>query len=420
MTYFHRVAAISRPENGRRFFGPVAPWIDSREAEATIQWDRFLVSRKPQGHTVVRINMDETSLKLFPGVEAGCVASSERHGPHRPVEQGVSLRAQRGALSYIAFVTDDRAVQERLPQVLVSNARLVPETAAREFAADRSDRVFLLRQKSSWVQAKTLARIVRLLGACLQPVAAGKFFILSMDACPVHITGVVLRAVASVGVHFMLIPAQATRWLQPCDVAVFRTLKHRIRRRYLELQVTRARAELEVADVLRVFATAITEVISGGVWAPAFSLCGLHEGLPSSKRFRLALGPEPLPATPPALPSLAQLQCVFPRRREIPIDLLFQNLLHPVPVGLHRLHRRSETEGARRPSGEMAGRPWQGRTRTTSRASHAAAGVPPTAATGSSVPDLRSPAGRPAVPIAHRLWGLAPCRKALGALPRRP
>lgn len=411
------MAAISRPEYGRFFSGRFAAADDLRQAEATFHWDRFLVSRKPVGHTVVRINMDETSLKLFPGVEAGCVASSESQGPHRPVEQGVSLRAQRGALSLVAFVTDDRAIQERLPQVLVSNRRLVPTTAAEEFAAERLDQVFLLRQRSSWVQARTLAGIVRLLGACLEPVAAGKFFILSMDACPVHITPLVLRAVASVGVHFMVIPAGATRWLQPCDVAVFRSLKHRIRRRYLELQLTRARAELEVADVLRVFAKAITEVISGGCWARAFALCGLHEGLPLSKRFRLALGSDPLPSIPPALPSLAQLQCVFPRRRHIPIDLLFQNLVRPVPVGVQRRERPGDREGARRPSPERGARPWHGRTRSTSHASLPDAVVPLSAETRSRTEDLPSPHRRRPVPIGQRL---GPCPRPLPRPPPRP
>ena len=57
----NRLAGISRPENGLFFSARVAAFVPFPEAEATFQWDRFLLSRRPEGHTVVRINMDETS-----------------------------------------------------------------------------------------------------------------------------------------------------------------------------------------------------------------------------------------------------------------------------------------------------------------------------------------------------------------------
>lgn len=406
---FLRAAAILERDSGLFFFRPGPPGHGFCQADATFQWDRFLAAQKPEGHRVVRINMDETSLKLFPGAGPGCVAPSEGKKTRHHVEQGVSMRAQRGALSLLAFVTDDPEIQSHLPQVLIGNARLIPEPVARDFTAARQDRLFLLRRKSSWVQAKGLAEIVRLLGACLQPLAAGKFFILSMDACPVHITSVVLRAVASVGLHFQLIPAQATRWLQPCDVAVFGALKHHIRRRHLEQQLRRGRAELDVAEVLQVFATAISEVICSRPWTRAFALCGLHEGPPLSKRFLEALGSGPLPACHARVPSLEQLQCVFPRRRDIPIELLFQNLLRPVPVGVGRRGLLPRvTEGARRPSAKTSARPWLGRTRSSSRVSLASAGMSARAQTGSLGSDSQPPLPRATVPIAHRLWPWRP------------
>ena len=307
-------------------------------------------------------------MRLWPGAVRGAVAVGGGGGRRAEVEQKVSRKWQRGCLSCVAFVTDTDSVQAHLPQILIGNDRLLPKEAARDFMQGRTDRIFLLRRKSAWITADVLCHIVRLLAACLKGIAHGRFFVLSLDACPVHLTPAVMKAVAASGLHFHVIPASCTRWLQPLDVAVFGALKHRIRSRYLEVQLRRGRAELEVREVLAVLAQAINEILNGRSWTRAFSLCGLCEGPPTSRRFLAALGSPPLEPPPPTLPNLEQLQVVFPARRQIPIDLLFQSLLRYTPVGGRE---RSSGAGARGPAGGEAAGPggvWRGRTRSTSHA----------------------------------------------------
>ncbi len=295
----------------------------------------------------------------------------------------------------MAFVTDDPTIQAFLPQVLVASSRLVPAAAVHEFHEGRTDRIFLLLRKSSWLDGTTLGHIIRLLAACLEPVAGGRFFILSMDACPTHTTPKVLQTIANVGFHFLLIPASATRWIQPCDVAVFAALKHRVRHHYFACQARRGRAELEMPDVLRVFSAALAEVVQGRSWSRAFALAGLHDGPPLSERFRLALGEPALARDAVAPPSLAELQCIFPARRTIPLDLLFQSLLRPMPV------RAVPAAGNSRPRGVASGgreRPpgvWEGRLRSSAHAARA-----PSAA--ARAPAADPPARARARPIAYR------------------
>ena len=306
------------------------------------------------------------------------------------------MRAQRGALSCVAFVTDDPAIQALLPQVLVASSRLVSASAAREFQEGRRDRIFLLRRNSSWLDGKTLSHIIRLLAACLEPVAGGRFFILSMDACPTHTTPIVLRTIANVGLHFHLIPASATRWMQPCDVAVFSALKLRVRQHYFASQARRGKAELDMSDVLCIFATALAEVLQNRCWSRAFALAGLHDGPPLSQRFRFALGEPALAVEEPAPPTLADLQCVFPARRTIPVDLLFRSLLHPAPVGGGPRPEHPRAGGLGAEGAHGAAGPWVGRLRSSAGIASA-----PVAAAPALAP--HRVAARRAVPIGHRL-----------------
>ena len=144
------------------------------------------------------------------------------------------------------------------------------------------------------------------------------------------------------------------------------------------------------------FSAALAEVLQGRSWSRAFALAGLHDGPPLSERFRIALGEPALALDAVAPPSLAELQCIFPARRTIPLHLLFQSLLRPMPVRAamapgHLRPRGVRGSGRDRPAGL-----WAGRLRSSADAVRA-----PSAAAPAPAADPRPPAPRP--PIGHRL-----------------
>lgn len=303
---------------------------DFSQAMATLQWDRFLAAACPPDFSVLRINMDESSFRLWPGVRPGAIARPKLPGraQGRDLEQRISLRAQRGAVSFVAFVCDDVTVQALLPQFVVANERLVPADCVRGRALGRrTGQLCLLRQNSSWLTAPVLARILGEVGRALQPIASRRHILFSMDACPVHLSHVVLQKLGSLRMHFVPIASHMTRWLQPCDVAVFRALKARQRAEYERQQLVTGRTELPPAEALTVIEAASKAVLGERDWRRAFSLCGLGRTLPTSRRFQHALGPEGCPEVRAELPSLAQLADLLPRRREVPVGDLFAGML---------------------------------------------------------------------------------------------
>ena len=402
-----------RAQNGSHFPPPqntAQPSLCSGERSqvlATLQWNGFLESRCAADRSVLRINMDETSVKLWLGGQRGCVVQAGEAASLTPFEQGVTLRARRSAVSLACFVCDDPEVQRLLPQVIVANDRVIPATVAAEFQVSQTGNVFLLRRKSAWVNASTLLRIIALLAAAVAPLLSSRHIIFSMDACPVHLVPEVMRAVAKGGMHFLLLGAQTTKWLQPCDVAVFGSLKHRLRQLYGERQVRSRQAELTPLVFLDMLATAVEEVVCGRDWAAAFERCGLRGGWPTSRRFLTALGPLATRPTTTELPTLPQLQCLFPRGRCIPIDAAFASCL-PVSRRAEPLAGRPETvAGPEEVHPETAAEsPWFGRTRSTSRLPIPQAGQPVAAegSSGSASVAKAAPRRPPLIPVGQRLF----------------
>jgi len=127
--------------------------------------------------------MDETSLRMWPGVRKGLVSRSWRKtGPYPlRVQRKAGLSLRRSAISYVAFIADDDTVQETLPQILIGNEHLLTRAAMDELNAEPlACRVFfLLRRKSAWLDAKCLVRLIRLLGEALRPLRENyTFFVL--------------------------------------------------------------------------------------------------------------------------------------------------------------------------------------------------------------------------------------------------
>lgn len=337
-----------------------------------MQCDRFLaVGCCPEGQVALRLNLDESSLKLWPGAIPGTVAAEPGAGSRVEVLTNVSLRAQRGAFSFVAVVCDDPEIQRKLPQFIIASEKLLPTDAAAAFPAAAWPNIVLLRRRSAWLDATSFCEVLRRLSAAVRSQAPGRHCVLSMDACPVHLSPRVLREVGRCQMHFCPIAAHMTRWMQPCDVSVFRPFKHRIRNLYQQEQLLQGKGELSVDSVLRIVARAATDIIGRRPWAQAFRLCGLSPAPPTSRRFGAALGGAADLAFNSGVPSLEQLAAIMPRRRFVAVEDLFASLMRPRPAVRARTAPRPAVAriiavpGASAPAVDVE-RPWFGRTRSTS------------------------------------------------------
>lgn len=275
---------------------------------------------------------------MWPGARAGCVVPCGGAAGRQAAlpEQRVPLSARRCAVTFVAFLCDDDEVQPTLPQFVVANKRLIPATVARDWPAGGHEPVRLLRRGSAWLNGPVLQAIIRDVAVSLRPKVAGRRVILSMDACPVHLCSGVLRTMAKCGMHFLPLAAQMTKYLQPADVGAFLPLKQRYQTLYERQQLLESRGVLSPVTALRLLAQAAQETIVASSWRETFRRCGLSLEPPCSARFLAALGPVPLPAIEAALPSLADLELILPRRRMVPVADLFPLFLRPQrpdPVG---------------------------------------------------------------------------------------
>lgn len=77
-------------------------------------------SQTPPSHRPVRINMDETAIRLLPGARHGLVSVAARHLRQTPRSIARHARQQMRSMStLIVSVCDDEVLQKKLPQFLI-------------------------------------------------------------------------------------------------------------------------------------------------------------------------------------------------------------------------------------------------------------------------------------------------------------
>ena len=343
------------------------------KANATLQLDRFLAETCcPTGRRTLRINMDESSIRLWPGAVKGTIATKNMLQNTKELVCNISLRRQRGYASLIAIICDDAMIQKHLPQFLIVNERHLPMKMFREWTNSTTHSLIVIRHHTAWLDAKRLTAILRILAQRLTEHAPNRHYVLSMDTCPTHLTRTTLRAMARNLLHFCPLAAHMTQWLQPLDVGVFQPFKHKLRELHQREQILQRQSELTVDTVLTIIEEATKETILMTDWSGVFEMCGLSACPPTSRRFMHALGMNEEWTFTNAVPTLEHIQAVLPNKKFVAIADLFQLVMRPhVKHALephdaleHDFQTTQETMGAHAASH----RPWWGRTRATSRA----------------------------------------------------
>ena len=290
------------------------------------RWSNFLHSQVPPGQKPLRVNMDETAIRLVQTARRGMICSVARR--LRMTPRSIAQQATRGQLrtmfSLIAFVCDDDDLQKKLPQILVVSSAVVKASDVEQMRRTLPPNVFLWSQRRAWTTGELMVAVVRTLRQCLESDLVDRQVILSSDVFRAHTTKAVWRAMARLNFFYFLIPARMTWVMQPCDTHVFAQFKRHLQEAAQTAAVRDEKGYVPLATLFDIVGDTVQVVLRGKRWAHAFhdlGLAGNQERVSASVLQKLGLAAAPQVGA--SLPTLAQLQEIWPTNAVIPIDLAF-------------------------------------------------------------------------------------------------
>ena len=317
--------------------------LRSPEARATWQCYNHAEQRAAaQGRWILRVNLDETAVCLFPGGGKGAVLISKKRAREgRP--QVVEKWKKRCYMTHVAMICDQSDIQPKLPQFVLGNERTLKQRDMRALRGACPPNVTLLRQKSAWSNAALTARIVRELGRAVRLLGARTAsvrIVLILDAARIHFHPLVLRACRAEGIWAVFVPAKMTWLLQPLDTHAFALYKSELQQQYQRARLASARAggDLDVGEFLVCLYNTLRRVLQGRRWASVFDRDGYgvqQSGLGGRLRCRLQL--ETLDAVPATRPPDNCLRLCFPRRARVAFHLIWETFDAAAPPRASRL-----------------------------------------------------------------------------------
>ena len=272
--------------------------------------------------------MDETAIKLYQAVRAGHLTFHARalKRSARSLTTSATASQTRGMFTLVAFVCDDEMIQNVLPQIcLVNEKHLTKAEPAAALRAYLDANSVLWTSSKAWVTSTLMCKIVKLLKKHLQPFFATHHFILTADGYRAHLTKPVWGAVNRARIMYHLIPAKMTWILQPCDSHVFAVLKNTLQHECQSLVLKTVDGRLTMSLLFQALARSILVVLRNRSWRTAFWDVGLTGTQAAVSDHVLAkLGLHGRPRVDDELPSLQELQAVFPGRVILPIVEIFE------------------------------------------------------------------------------------------------
>ena len=160
------------------------------------------------------VNIDETSCRLLPVHQTGW--------GRRGVKQAQLQGNTREATTYTVAFSMDRGPLDMLVQIVHAGKTdaVLPEQPWPE-------RTHHVTSENGWATTTTLLQLVATLDDVMNPGREGQSWILLWDMASIHASEATLAAMKAAFPHVVLcvLPPQCTSYLQPCDVAVFRSFK---------------------------------------------------------------------------------------------------------------------------------------------------------------------------------------------------
>jgi len=317
-------------------------WYNHAEALATAR-----------GKTLIRINIDETSVCLHPGCGRGAVFVTRKWlrdggGQHVPKWK------QRRYMSHVGVVCDRPDVQAVLPQIVIGSGATLLLRDIFALRRGRPRNVRLIRRTTAWNTSKLMACLIRQIAAVLAVdglAPATTQVMLIVDAARIHYTPEVLRACRAARFWLIVVPAQMTFLLQPLDTHAFALYKTHLQRAYQRARIgsLSINGDISIAEFLPCIDHAIQSALEARPWAAAFDSDGFGDRQRSlggrvKRRLQLSADPE----VPSTRPTDAQLLSCFPRRTRPDFALLWSlfdeqaaplsAVPHPGDAGLVPMH----------------------------------------------------------------------------------
>lgn len=387
------------PFSGPYFLKKVC--LHPEEARAVWQWTNALHASCSPTKTTVTINFDETCVMLFQHSSAGLLVSDARRRQRNTGDMtaNVSLRQQRTNMTYLAFITDSDEVQKLLPQVMIVSTKSLSDVDTHRLQMTMPSNIHVFRRTKAWLSQTIFMEILNLLATSIERVRGKYEFILCADAFRVHISRQSLQHYGRLGHRFACIPTGMIYLLQPADTHLFSRFKHALRVQSEIFALRRMKSDVNMESLIRAVGVTIMKIVCGQSWKAAFRDLGLNgdqHGLSRRVREKLHMLPTD-DQVPKSLPSLAQLESVFPKNSLPSMTYVFSFFTLP-----------------RRPASTLAAYPLHFRSSVAPReeATHipvaSPAQCPPTTETQTATqqPPSRMPvvinARRMRVPIAYR------------------
>lgn len=345
-------------------------------------------------HSVVRINIDETSVKLVMNVSKGHV--SERayrlHIDGYPMGKNATLAAQRSCATHMAAVCDNAEIQRLLPQVVLISNQQVSEARYEEIRRDAPPLVKIWRCPKAWMNIDLMKKYLHLLGSCLRAYRPTHRFILYLDAHKVHINPATLRVASMEDLWICVVPSKMTWALQPCDTHLFASYKRLLGEEFQRVSGETEHGTVSWELVMQALWRVVEALLTEKTWSHAFASVGLshRQGLVSERTLRKLQMSRSDMRLATTLPSLHDFDHIFPRRGTAPIHELFLPIerflrgqsLPSAPPERQRVHAIA--------AAPVPANPWFGRTRSTS-AQTLLAPAPPVALCPSSLAMSQQP-----------------------------
>ena len=268
-------------------------------------------------------------IHLFPSRQHGYVAAGT--GVDRRLflsrEDKTSLAQRKQCVSLLAMVSNVSLINTLLPLVLLANQTYVSAEEMTRLTEryELDDHCWLLRLESSWNDNMIMVWLLEVLRKCLRDVMSQYTIGLLIDCCSCHIADTVITKAGRCGFRLLYIPAGMTATLQPLDCYVFARFKKAVLAAFHHLRGEaedgRVRTELYIREIMEIGKHLLFEE----EWTWAFNKCGFdgkQRQLAATMR-KIIPGIEPQEQIPADLPTLHDLQTIFPKGKKIPIGWLF-------------------------------------------------------------------------------------------------
>jgi len=111
------------------------------------------------------VNLDETSISLCRVGQRGIVLPTTKS---RDVVLVKQKNPHRGALTHVAVICDDPALQPLLPQFTIGNENILRTTDLASADVFLQPNAYLLRKKSGWVDTPVFCQILQALAKAIR------------------------------------------------------------------------------------------------------------------------------------------------------------------------------------------------------------------------------------------------------------